>query len=233
MAGGLQTIINGCNEISINRRNVVGIQYTRNEIPRVSLTPTKNPWKITLTMPNSFRYSEARSLMEAIDTLDRYQPELVTFSNNPKLSWLFAYQGQSDPVRMGARVTIVSWVGETLILGNLPPIPATRILFEPNDLFHPVGFPYPTTVRDQVLRGTGTTVTVYTGRPNIISDSLVGLHLVIGNSCLWNFFCPNMPTYKLVPGGYLGNGTITTSNALIQWSDSFQLMEWVAPTSSP
>ena len=62
---GLQTIINGCSDMSINRRNVVGIQYTRNEIPRVSLTPTKNPWKITLTMPNSFRYSEARALMEA------------------------------------------------------------------------------------------------------------------------------------------------------------------------
>ena len=231
MAGGLQTIINGSNEISINRRNVVGIQYTRNEIPRVSMTPTKNPWKITLTMPNSFRYSEARSLMEAIDTLDRYQPELVTFSDNPALSWLFAYQGSYNPIKLMAELTIVSWVGNTMVLSGLPAVSATRVLFQPNDLFHPVGYPYPTTVRDQVVRGSGSTVTITTGRPNIFSDSMVGLKLLIGNACQWNFFCPNMPVYKLVPGGYLGNGITTTNNALIQWSDSFQLMEWVAPTS--
>ena len=229
---GLQTIINGCSEMSINRRNVVGIQYTRNEIPRVSLTPTKNPWKITLTMPNSFRYSEARALMEAIDTLDRYQPELVTFSDNPALSWMFAYQGTMNASQYSG-LRIQSWVGSTMTLSGLPGIASSRVLFEPNDLFHPYGFTYPTTVRNQVLRGTGTTVTVTTGRPNIFSDSVVGLSLVIGNACEWNFFCPNMPVYKLIPGGYLGSNGVATNNALIQWSDSFQLMEWVAPTSSP
>ena len=57
---GLQTILNYCNGIAIDRRRVVGIQYTRNEIPRVSATPTKNPWKFTLDMTNRFRYSQAR-----------------------------------------------------------------------------------------------------------------------------------------------------------------------------
>ena len=179
---GLQTIIDGCNEMNINRRNVVGIQYTRNEIPRVSMTPTKNPWKMTLTMPNSLRYSEARDVMEAIDTLDRYQPETVTFSNNPNLSWIFAYQGaMSTSQKAGLRID--SWVGSTMVLSGLPVMPATRVLFEPNDLYHPVGYTYPTTVRSQVLRGSGTTVTVTTGRPNIFSDSMVGLALVIGNAC--------------------------------------------------
>jgi hypothetical protein len=40
-------------------------------------------------------------------------------------------------------------------------------------------------------------------------------------------FCPNMPVYKLTPGGYVGNGVTTTNNALIEWSDSFYLYEWV------
>jgi hypothetical protein len=224
---GLQTIVNGCNELNINRRNVVGIQYTRNEIPRVSMTPTKNPWKMTLTMPNSFKYSEARALMEAIDTLDRYQPEVITFSDNTNLSWIFAYQGTMSAAQR-AGLVIDSWTGSTLTLSGLPAVPATRVLFEPNDLFHPVGYTYPTTVRTQVLRGTGSTVTVTTGRPNIFSDSMVGLGLVIGNACQWNFFCPNMPVYKLVPGGYIGSGGVATNNALIQWSDSFQIYEYVS-----
>jgi hypothetical protein len=57
---------------------------------------------------------------------------------------------------------------------------------------------------------------------------MVGLGLVIGNACQWNFFCPNMPTYKLVPGGYIGSGGVATNNALIQWSDSFQIYEYVS-----
>jgi hypothetical protein len=40
-------------------------------------------------------------------------------------------------------------------------------------------------------------------------------------------FCPNMPTYKLTVGGYIGNGTTTTNNALLEFSDSFELYEFV------
>jgi hypothetical protein len=41
-------------------------------------------------------------------------------------------------------------------------------------------------------------------------------------------FCPNMPTYKLVPGGaVISNGT-TINNALLEFSDSFNLYEWVS-----
>jgi hypothetical protein len=226
---GLQTIVNGCNELNINRRNVVGIQYTRNEIPRVSMTPTKNPWKMTLTMPNSLRYSEARSVMEAIDTLDRYQPEVITFSNNSKLNWIFAYQGAMSAGERNA-LTISSYVGSTMTLGSLPTMSPTSVLFEPNDLIQVVGHTYPTTVRHQVLRGSASTVTVETGRPNIITADVSGLGLVIGNACQWYFFCPNMPTYKLVVGGQSMSGTTVTNNALIQWSDSFQLYEWVSPS---
>jgi hypothetical protein len=40
-------------------------------------------------------------------------------------------------------------------------------------------------------------------------------------------FCPNMPTYKLVPGGALKSSGIVINNALIEFSDSFELYEWV------
>ena len=87
--------------------------------------------------------------------------------------------------------------------------------------------PYPFTSTTQVLRGSGSTVVVTTSRPNILTGTLTGLGIIVGNNCQFNMFCPNMPTYKLIPGGYIGNGTTTTNNAVLEWSDSFQLYEFV------
>jgi hypothetical protein len=86
---GLQTIIDRCNGLNIDRRKMVGIQYTRNESPRTSQTPTFNPWRFVLDMPSSLRYFQARALLEQLDTLDRNTPKVITFSNNPCLSWIF------------------------------------------------------------------------------------------------------------------------------------------------
>jgi hypothetical protein len=224
---GLQTIVNFCNSMQIDRRNVVGIQITRNEIPRVSLTPTYNPWRIKLEMPNSFKYYEARALMEQIDTLDRYTPQLITFSNLPQLNWIFAYQGTMSSTQINA-VRVNSFVGTTLILQNLPTVPSTRVLFEPNDLIQIGNNPYPFTVTSQVLRGSAGTVTVTTHRPNIITTNVVNSGIKVGNTCEFYMFCPNMPVYKLIPGGQTMLRGQVISNALIEWSDNFQLYEWVA-----
>ena len=223
---GLQTILDNCNTIKFNRRNVVGTQYTRNEIPRISQTPTKNPWKITVEMPNSFRYSDARALMEELDTLDTFNNQEVTFSNNPKLSWIFRYQGSLTGGQISG-LTVTSYTGNQLVLGGLPGVGAGTTLFKKNDLIQINTFPYPFTSQTDVLRGGGGTVTVTTSRPNIISSSVTGSGLTVGNDCTFNVFCPNMPVYKLIPGGWQIASGITTNNAYIEWSDNFYLYEFV------
>jgi hypothetical protein len=223
---GLQTILNYCDSVEIDRRKVVGIQFTRNEIPRVSQTPTKNPWKFTVSMPSRFRYSQIRDLMEALDTLDRIGSEVITFSNLPQLSWVFAYQGSMSQSMINT-ITVTSYVNDQLTLTNLPVIPATRVLFQPNDLIQIGNNPYPFTSVNQVLRGTGSSVTFTVSRPNILTTTVVGDGITVGNACEWNVFCPNMPTYKLVPGGQLMSGRTITNNALIEWSDNFVLYEQV------
>ena len=226
---GLQSILNYCNGLQIDRRKVVGIQYTRNEIPRVSQTPTKNPWKFTLDMPASYRYNDARSLMEQLDTLDRITPQVITFSNLPQLSWIFRYQGAMTTGQIST-VTVQSFVGNQLILTGLPAVAAGTVLFQPNDLIQ-IGsasvYPYPFTSTTQVLRGSAGTVTITTNRPNILTGTLTGLGIIVGNNCQFNMFCPNMPTYKLIPGGYQKTNNVLVGNALIEFSDSFQLYEFV------
>jgi hypothetical protein len=227
---GLQTILNYSNGLNIDRRKVVGIQYTRNEIPRVSATPTKNPWKFTLDMPNRFKYYQARDLMEALDKLDRITPEVITFSNLPQLSWIFKYQGAMTSGQL-ATITVTSFVGDQLTL-NVSGITAssTAVIFEPNDLIQ-IGssnvYPYPFTSTTQVLRGSGSTVVVTTSRPNILTGTLTGLGIIVGNTCQFKMFCPNMPTYKLVVGGQAMSGSTVVNNALLEFSDSFTLYEFV------
>lgn len=228
MATGLQAIINRCNGLEIDRRKVVGIQFTRNEIPRVSQTPTKNPWGFKLTMPKSYRYSEARALMESLDTLDRITPQVITFSDNPNLSWMFSYQGQMTAGQI-SNITVQSYVGDQLVLTGLPPVGTGVVLFQPNDLIQIGSHTFPFTSTTQVVRGSGSTVTVTTSRPNIITGSVVGNGITVGNGCQFYMFCPNMPTYKLVVGGQQMNASNQTilNNALIEWSDSFEFYEFV------
>jgi hypothetical protein len=227
---GIQTILNYCNGLNIDRRRVVGIQFTRNEIPRVSATPTKNPWKFTLDMPNRFKYYEARDLMESLDLLDRITPEIITFSNLPQLNWIFRYQGAMTTAQLNT-ITVTSFVGNQLTL-NVSGVTAasTAVLFKPNDLIQ-IGslneYPYPFTSTTQILRGTGSTVVVTTNRPNILTGVLTGEGIIVGNTCQFNMFCPNMPTYKLIPGGQAMSGSSVINNALLEFSDAFQLYEYV------
>lgn len=223
----LQTIIDNSESITINRRKVVGIQYTRNDVPRVSLTPTLNPWRFTVGLPTQLRYGDVRSLLESIDALDRIYNETISFGSNPNLAWLFRYQGVMSLAQRNT-LRVDSFVGNQLVLTGLPTLSATRALFEPNDLIQIGDYTYPFTSVNQVLRGTGGTVTITTHRPNIIPDSVVGLGVTVGSDCEFNLFCPNMPTYRLFPGGttYTSSG-IVTGNARIEWSDSFELYEYL------
>ncbi len=223
---GLQTIINKANGLTIDRRKVVGVQITRNEIPRTSLTPTKQPWRFTLTMPASLYYYNNRDLLEELDRIDRYQPQLVTFGDNACLSWIFRYQGSMSNTQIN-NLTVSSFVGNQLVLTGLPTVPSTTVLFRPNDLIQIGAHTYPFTSTTTITRGTTSTVTITTNRPNIITGSVVGDGITVGNDCTFNMFCPNMPTYKLIPGGYVKNGNTTLNNALIEFTDEFTLYEWV------
>lgn len=224
----LQTIINSSSGLTVNRRKVVGIQYTRNQIPRISETPTLNPWQFEVELPTSLRYGEARQLLESIDFLDRKTPEIISFGNLESINWIFKYQGAASLSQLN-NITVSSFTTNQLVLTNLPVINGSSYLFRANDLIQIGDNPYPFTSVYDVPRGTGSTVTITTHRPNILTGSVNGSHITVGANCEFNLFCPNMPIYKLIPGGSMRytDGTLI-SNALIEWSGSFNLYEYLA-----
>lgn len=226
---GLQDIINKASGIGINRRKVVGIQITRNEIPRTSLTPTRNPWRFTIEMPPVLSWWNNRSLVEYLDNIDTYSPQLVNFSNSC-ISWIFRYQGALTNAQINTlRVSSIAGTNLTITNVNTAGIPIGRILFEPNDLIQIGNNPYPFTSVNQVVATGSNTITFQTSRPmDFLSSGAYGNQPIsVGANCTFNVFCPNMPTYKLVPGNYYAPGGTTINNARIEFSDPFELYEWV------
>lgn len=229
---GLQDIINQASTIGINRRKVVGTQITRNEIPRTSLTPTRVPWRFTIEMPPVLSWWDNRNLIEYLDNLDRYSPQQVNFSNSC-LQWIFRYQGSMTSGQVAA-LTVSSIVGTNITLAGLTAAGVTngQLMFQPGDLIQIGANPYPFTCVNQVL-GTGTnTVTFQTSRPMdfLSTGASIGAGITVGPSCTFNVFCPNMPTYKLVPGryfNYINGGQTVINNARIEFTDNFELYEWV------
>ena len=223
----LQKIINISNKLSFNRRRVVGIQYARNEIPRVSETPTMNPWKLQVSVSSSLKYNEARAILEDLDRMDKTIPEVITFSNNPNLSWLLAYQGGLTTIQRG-NIIIQSFIGNQLVLNvSTVNVSAGTYILKKGDFIQIQGQPYPFTSTSDVTRGVGSTVTVTTHRPNIITDSVMGYGLNWGNDVQFQMFCPNMPTYTLSPGGYHRVGNAVVNNALVSFDGDFNLYEMV------
>jgi hypothetical protein len=225
----LQTIINHAESIQFDRRRVVGVQYTRSELPKITETVTKNPWKLNATISAAFPYSEARSLMESIDKSDRTTSETINF-NQTGLTWLCAYD-HANQMTLGqvAALSISAASGKNITLTNLPSTPAypsSKYLFRAGDFIQIASLPHPFTVTADVLRGSSGTVVVPLHRPvdvilktssATIANTVLNQGITVGSMVNFKVFCPNMPTYTVVAGKY------------IQFNSEFQLFEDLGP----
>jgi hypothetical protein len=225
---GLQSIIDNSDSIDINRRRVVGVQLTRNEIVRTSETPTRNTWKFTVNQNNGFPYETSRAILEELDRLDRTIPQSVSFGSNPKMSWLFRYQGGMTLGNIGG-ITVSSFIGNQLVLNMPVGIAAGTNLFLPND-FIQIGsyhFPFTSTGTYTTANIVANKLTVTTHRPNFISNSVVNQPIVVGAGVQFKVVCTNMPTYRLVPGAFRrGSDGTVMNNARIEFEDSFEFVEY-------
>lgn len=217
IANPLQAIIDIAETVTINRKRVVGIQYTRNQIAKVSTTPTRRPWQMTVKVSAAIPYEEARDLVEAIDLADRVTPHTISFGNKEAMRYLYAYRGEMTEFEI-ASLQIAQFLESNLILARLPDrMAASGYLFKAGDLLQVRGYPYPFTVTEDVLRGSNTTVTVPVHRGNFISDSVIGAGIVVGPDVEFLMIVTNLPTYAIVPGA---------RGAYIQFTNDFELYEF-------
>jgi hypothetical protein len=221
----LQTIFEMGKQLTINRRKMVGIQYSRSQVPKVALTPTKNPWRFTVDAAGK-PWIDMRQTIEALDTLDRFHSEVITLGSNPNFAWLYRYQGKMSDIQINS-LLVDSFIGNQLVLTNLPSIQPTDILFQSGDMIQIQNSPHPFTVTETILRGTDTSVTITTHRPNIITASVVGRSIRVGKNCQIRMFCPNMPNYRLTPGAQRVFNGVLVNNGIVEWEEPFQLYESV------
>lgn len=225
----LQAIIDFSDSIEIDRRRIIGVQATRAEIYKTAETPTRNPWKFTVHHGGGLPYYKGRAIIEQLDYIDRRTPEIITFSNNPKLSWMFRYQGVMTTAQQN-NLFVSSFTGNQLTIAGLPTVDSTSVtetslLFGKGDIIQIGNFYSPFSVTSNVLRGSSSTVTITTHRPNF----LVGVNnstLNIGANCRWMMLCVNMPAYKIIPGATTYQNDTLINNGIIEFTDSFKLVEY-------
>jgi len=209
-----QTIFDIQQSMTVNNRRTVGEQVSRSGQVRVAQYLTAVPWVFTVTPHDYLYYPQVRSIIQSIDNKDRQLPETISFAST-NLSWFTAYQGTLSGVQAAALTlaSVPAANATTITVGNLPSVSSTDFVFKAGD-FLQLGI-YPYKVTTDVLRGSGSTVSVTLHRP-VIGTPTVGTLSAVGSACTFYVLAESCPTYTLNP---------MTNGAFVQWDSPFVFRE--------
>lgn len=93
----------------------------------------------------------------------------------------------------------------------------STVLFKKGDMVQPENSRYPYAITNDILRGSGTSITLNLNRPVVTSEgiTLTSTGVLVGNDCTWKVLVAALPTYKLV------------ANRQVQFTGDFELIEKV------
>lgn len=211
-----QTIVNIQQSLNVNNRRTVGQQVSRSGQVRVAQYLTSVPWVFTVVPHNYLYYPQVRDVIQSIDNADRQIPETITFSAS-NLQWFTEYQGELTFTQASALTlaAVPSTNSQTLIIGNLPSVSATTIIFKAGDFIQLGSYVYKVT--QDVLRGLSSTVNVYIHRP-VIGVPTTGTLTAVGQNVYFNVLAQDCPTYTLTP---------MTDGAFVAWDGAFVFREYI------
>lgn len=209
-----QTIFEIQQSMTVQNRRTVGQQYSRSGQVRVAQYLTTVPWMFVVQPHSYLYYPQVRNVIQAIDNKDRQLPETISFASS-NLSWFVAYQGELTDTQVNALTlaAIPAANSQTISVGNLPSVPASKYVFKAGDFIQLGIYPYKVTA--DVLRGTNTTVSVTLHRP-VIGTVTVGTLTAVGAACTFYMLAEKCPTYTLIPA---------PSGAFVQWDEPFVFRE--------
>jgi hypothetical protein len=212
----LQVIIDTATSIEFDRRRIISTSISRSQRIKTAERLTAQPWSFKITPAGAFRFSDNRGVLENLYLNERVEEYQVRLANNPRLSYITDYRGELSSTQLtGLRTTATSTASITVDL--LPSVSSATIVFRSGDFVQPANSRYPYTVTGDVLRGTGTTVTLPLNRPIITSENIVltNQSLRVGTDTTMRLLVVDLPSYKIVPGG------------LVQFSSDFRVAERV------
>ena len=204
--------------MTVNNRRTVGQQVTRSGQIRTAQYLTAVPWVFTIVPHNFLYYPQVRDVIQTIDNLDRQTAANITF-NTANLQWFTEYKGGLSTVQASA-LTLASVPpanSQTITVGNLPAVGSSTVVFAAGDFLQLGSYVYKVT--QQVLRGSGSTVSVNLHRP-VIGTPATGTLTAVGKDVYFPVYAEVCPTYTLTP---------MTNGAFINWDEPFVFRENVAP----
>jgi hypothetical protein len=209
-----QTIFNIQQSMMVNNRRTVGQQVSRSGQLRVAQYLTSVPWIFSVEPHNYMYYPQVRDIIQSIDNADRQLPETITFDTD-NLRWFTEYQGDLTQVQANALTLDATPAAnsQTISVGNLPSVSSTDYVFRAGD-FLQIGI-YSYKVTTDVLRGSGSTISVTLHRP-VIGTPLPGTLDAVGAACTFYVVAEACPTYTLTP---------MTNGAYVNWDGSFVFRE--------
>lgn len=211
---GLQDIIDNAQDIEIDRRRVVGQTMSRSQRIKTAERASAQPLRLTVSPPAMMKWSSSREMIQAIEQADRVDESEVSLSNSTGMQYITAYRGSLSSAQLNA-ITIQTASTNTLVLTDLPSVSSSVVMFRPGDFIQPTNSRYPYTVVSTSTRGVNTTTTVVLNREIITSEdiTLAGQGILVGNDVTWRMVVVGLPSYKLIPGGF------------VQYTGSFELVE--------
>lgn len=209
-----QTIFENQQSMTVNTRRTVGQQVSRSGQVRVAQYLTAVPWVFTVVPHNYLPYSTSRDIIQTIDNLDRQLPETITF-NSANLAWFTDYQGDLSTAQAEAMTlaAVPAPNSQVVSIGNLPSVASTKYVFKAGDFLQLGNYTYK--VREDVLRGTNSTVSVSIHRP-VIGTPPTGTLAGVGNTCEFIVLAERCPTYTLTPA---------PGGAFVNWDEAFVFRE--------
>ena len=214
----LQAVIDRANTIKVARNKMSGQTISRSGRIKTSSVATAVPFQFTVTMANGLRYSTNRELVEEIDRLGRIFTETVDIGNtNPGLAYITEYLGSLSSVQLG-QITVDSAdaLAIELDVSAVTGTSAATIMFRKGDFIQlDTGYKYPYTITSDVLRGSGSTVTVPINRPFIEQDSYTvsDKGILVGTDVTFTVIMTQKPDYRIVP------------HDLLEFTGNFELVE--------
>lgn len=214
----LQYIIDTAEAIEFERSPVVAQSISRNQKIITAVRNSNRPFKFVITPSSGLRYVDNRTTLEQLYVTDRHTETAVKLGNVAGQTWLVDYRGAPGYTNAESLFTVGGYTGNVINLaftGAVASLGSGAVLFYAGDIIQPKNSRYPYVVSSNVLRGTGSIVSVAVNRGVIADVSLVGQGIYVGKNCSYRVVATVLPTRGV-------NG-----DRLVTFSGDFELTEVV------